>query len=357
MLSNLKLAPKFTLFLSIVFIIGIIISGVTLSQLTQRRAEADVAYKSRILMQMTDSIRNYTSSQVSPLLTPKLETEKEFLPQTIPTYSAREVFEAIRQKPEYKNYLYKDAVLNPSNPRDLANEFETELVEEFRNESNLEEIDDFITIEGEKLFYSARPIIIKDQSCLRCHSTPEAAPKSLIKTYGSENGFNWQLNEILGVQIIYVPSQEVFKIAHQLSGFAIVIFIAIFAIVILLINFLLKRTVIQPIRPMARLAQKISSDELSADKTTEPDLENLGKVAGNSDELGQLARIFQQMADAIYARNQNFTQQLEELSIKSEEMNIRSSAKTSKVAYFKALQKKAKAIRDRLTEATDIKSS
>lgn len=351
MFKNLKLAPKFTLLLSLVFLGAIIISGIALSQVTQKRAAADVAYRGQLLMETMNSLRNYTNHNINPLLTPQLETVSDFIPETVPAYSARAVFDNLRQHPDYQEYFYKEAVLNPTNPRDKADNFEALLIRRFRQESNLPELSGFRTIRGENVFYQALPIIIKDQSCLRCHSTPDVAPKSMLNTYGSDNGFGWKLNEIVGIQALYVPAQEVFSIARQLSAVAIAIFIATFALVILLINRLLKRMVIQPIRPMARLAHKISNDDIMADKTVESDIENLGKIARNSDELGQLARIFQQMAHAIYIRNQSFAHQLEELSTKSEAINVRSSGKSSQIAYFKALQKKAETIRKRLAES------
>ncbi|MBE9126971.1 MULTISPECIES: c-type heme family protein [unclassified Coleofasciculus] len=351
-MKNLKLAPKFTLILSGLFVCAIIISGVALSQVTQQRAEADVTYRAQMLMELMSSVRTYTSKEISPLLAQKLETETEFIPQVIPTYSAREIFEAIRQQPNYRDYRYKDAVLNPTNPKDKADEFEAKLVERFRSDPNLDSITGFRSDLDKELFFNARPIVITDRTCLRCHSTLEAAPKSLLASYGSENGFNWPLDKVLGAQTVYIPSQDVFDIAHQLSTVAISIFIVTFALVILLINFLLKRAVIQPIRPMARLARKISNDEISADQTTEPDMEALSRIARNGDELGQLARVFQQMANAIYVRKQSFNQQLEQLSLKSEATKVYTPGKSNKIAYFKALQQKAEAIRKRLAESS-----
>jgi HAMP domain-containing protein len=125
------------------------------------------------------------------------------------------------------------------------------------------------------------------------------------------------------------------------------IFIGIFALVILLINFLLKRTVIQPVRPMARLANKLSNDSLGGDLNEGYDIASLEKAAKSSDELGQLARLFQQMAHAVYVREQSFAEQLQQLRTKSEEMQGRTQSKNNRIAYFKALQQKAQAIRNR----------
>lgn len=349
MLNNLKLAPRFTLLLSLVFISAIFISGGILSQAIQHKAENDVTAQGQMLMTMINSVRNYTDTQVTPLVNPKQETSPKFLPQAIPSYSAREVFETLRKNKEYNDFLYKDAVLNPTNLRDKADDFETDIVKRFSKDSGLKEVSGFRNLFGKQVFYVTRPIIIKNQSCLRCHSTPEAAPKSQLATYGSENGFGWELNQVLGVQSLSVPSEEVFRIAHQYLALVMGIFIGVFALVILLINFLLKQAVIQPIRPMARLAQKISTDAF--DQAEESDINSLEKAAKKSDELGQLARLFKQMIHAVSVREQSFAQQLQQLRNKSEQLKVGTEAKDTEIAYLKALQQKAKNLRNKTSKS------
>ena len=46
----------------------------------------------------------------------------------------------------------------------------------------------------------AYPIRVNDKSCLDCHSTPQAAPASMVDLYGSANGFGWKLGEVVGAQ-------------------------------------------------------------------------------------------------------------------------------------------------------------
>lgn len=347
MLTNLKLAPKFTILLSLVFVSAIAISGAILSQTTLQRAEADVAYKGKILMGLMNSVRTYTNNEINPLVAPKVETSEKFIPQSIPSYSVRQVFEILRKDSAYKDYFYKDAVLNPTNSRDYVDEFEVDLVKQFREDPNLKEVSGFRNRSGEEVFYYAQPITIKKQSCLRCHSTPEAAPKSQLATYGAEHGFGWELNKVLGTQTIYVPSEEIFAVARHNLSLVMGIFIGIFALVILLINYLLKQAVIQPIRPMARLAHKMSSEEFMMEENEEADLASLEKVSKKSDELGQLARIFQQMAHSIYVREQSFAEQLKQLRNKSDQTKARTQARTSEMAYLKSLQEKSQTIRSK----------
>jgi methyl-accepting chemotaxis protein len=343
---KIKLATKFTLLLSLVFIGAIALSGFILSRALEQKAEAEIVYRSQVLVETMDSMRNFTNTHVTPLLMPMVENQPTFVPEAIPSYAAREVFENLRKNEEYKDYFYKDAVLNPTNLRNKADTFETELVERFQKESGLTNISGFRDSFGEKLFYSARPFKVKKASCLRCHSTPEVAPKSHIASYGSENGFGWNLKDVLGTQIIYVPASKVLEGARQASFQFISIVTGIFAFVILLINYLLRRNVLQPIKPMAQLAQKISMDEITAEEAEAFEREKLTPIAKRNDELGQLGRLFQRMVHEIYAREQQLRQQVQKLRLEIDEAKrARQVAEIEESETFQKLQEEAQAMR------------
>ncbi|NEO28350.1 MAG: DUF3365 domain-containing protein [Kamptonema sp. SIO4C4] len=241
----------------------------------------------------------------------------EFVPETVPSYVVRQVFEQFREKPEFQKYLYKDATLNPTNPRDQANDFETQLVNQFREDEQLQELHGFQTQEQETLFYVARPLAVTESGCLVCHSTPEAAPENLIRKYGTEGGFGWQLNEIIAAQIIYVPARNVLQAARQNTRLAVSIFMGIFALALFILNGLLKRTVLEPLKPMAKVAQHLSEEDSPAlpqsAQKREDEFNKLNNIARQGDELGQLARIFQRMAKVVYSREQGLRQQLQDV--------------------------------------------
>jgi HAMP domain-containing protein len=272
----------------LVFIGGILISGAALSRVLQQRAQDEVTSKALILIETMNSVREYTSNNVNPLLSPSLETEPVFIPETVPAFSATEVFANLRKHEEYKSFSYKEATLNPTNLRDKADSFETKLVERFRNESQTKEISDFRTLPVGEVFYIARPLAIKKQSCLKCHSTPGEAPRSHLVTYGAENGFGWKLNEIVAAQIISVPADEVFESTRKTLSLVMVILIGIFATVVLLINFLLKKAVVQPIKKMAKVAQAVSTGQLNSEFEQ-----------NSNDEIGVLASAFNRMKSSL----------------------------------------------------------
>jgi HAMP domain-containing protein len=284
MLNNLRLGAKFNLLLLVAFLISIVISGFALSAILNRNAEDQVVAKALILIQTMNSVRNYTSTQVNPQLASRLETESEFLPQTVPGYSAREIFENLRTNKNYSNFFYKEATLNPTNLRDKADSFESELVQSFRNNPGTTELTGTRSFPGGDLFYIARPITITKESCLRCHSTPEAAPKSMLTSYGKDNGFGWKLNEIVGTQVISVPSKEIVNSARRSLIFVMLVVCSIFAVTILIINILLKQAVIKPITRMAKFAHEVSTGKMDTEFQQT-----------SHDEIGVLADAFNRM--------------------------------------------------------------
>ena len=190
----MKLLFKFNLVFILIFAVGFAVTGRVSWLLLERNAREEIAQSARLLMDTALAARGYTSSQVGPLL--ETQMKYTFLPQSVPAYSATEVFNELHNK--HAEYLYKEAVLNPTNPRNRAVEWEADIVSQFRANKDMGEVmGDRDTPTG-RSFYIARPIRIGNPACLRCHSTVDAAPKTMIERYGPANGFGWNLNEAIG---------------------------------------------------------------------------------------------------------------------------------------------------------------
>ncbi|MEM8677091.1 MAG: DUF3365 domain-containing protein [Cyanobacteria bacterium P01_G01_bin.67] len=198
----------------LILVTSLVIFSVFLNAVLQQNAKNQIFSKAIMLMETINSVREYTITHVRPELIDKLEVK--FLPEIIPNFAARETFENLRQKSNFHDFFLKDATLNPFNPRDQANKFETELIINFKRHEEIQELSGFRSTLNGDFFYLARPIRVQEPSCLECHSEPSAAPPSLVERYGSVNGFGWKLNEIVGAQIISLPVNQVIEEAHQL---------------------------------------------------------------------------------------------------------------------------------------------
>ena len=246
---------KFNLVLLVVFVFGLAVTAYISWGLLERNARDDVVRNADLMMEAALAIRAYTVDQVRPQL--DLQLMRVFLPQSVPAYAATETLAQIKKK--YPDYSYKEATLNPTNPRNRATDWEADLVQEFKNRAGLGQmIGERDTPTGRSL-YIARPIKITNPACLPCHTTPEMAPATMVKYYGPANGFGWKLNDIIGAQVVSVPMTLPFRNAgHAFLAFMGSLTI-VFALVFLVLNLMLSRMIIRPISRMSGAADQIST--------------------------------------------------------------------------------------------------
>lgn len=281
----MKLALKFNLVFLLIFLTGLAVVGYVSRELLQRNAREEIVQHARIMMESALAVRAYTNTQVKPLLDTQLKYT--FLPQSVPSYAATEYFNELRKK--YPEYNYKEATLNPTNPRDRATDWEADVVGRFRQSPDTPEMVGLRDTPSGAALYVARPLQIKNEACLYCHSTVDAAPKTMLDRYGTANGFGWKLNEIVGAQVVSVPmsvpierANETFKVfMASLAGVFVVIFVAL--------NVMLYTIVVRPVANLAKVADQVSMGDLEA-----PDFPVKGK-----DEISKLSDSFNRMRKSL----------------------------------------------------------
>jgi protein-histidine pros-kinase len=277
----MSLRLKFNLVAFAVMVMGLSIGSFLLYDYLQKRAQDEVLHDAGLMMETALAIRAYTNTQVKPHLARQLE--EVFLPQSVPAYAATETLNQLRNN--YPEFAYKEATLNPTNPRDRAIGWEADIVNSFRENGEQSQIVGTRRVEGNPSLYISRPIKIKDPACLACHSTPQAAPASLIKVYGEGNGFGWQHNEIVGAQLVSVPMSIPIERARHTLYLFIGALLGLFLLMGVIMNLLLERLVLRPMRNMA-----LASDAISVGKTDLDALDDSG-----TDEIAQLAKSFNRM--------------------------------------------------------------
>ena len=305
-MSRFSLGAKFNLILLAVFVVGAAGSWFALASVMEANSERQVAADADILLKAMNAVRDYTSTNVGPHLKRVQATEGVFLPETVPGFSARTVFDGFRGRPEYKGYFYKESAPNPTNvQQDKADAFEAGLVGRFAADPQLKPVSGFRRVQGGDVFYTAAPIQIKKQSCLECHTTPDLAPPKMVEKYGPANGYGWKLNQVVATQIVYVPATQVLDQGRRQAVLVLGLFTAVFAVVLLLINLLLRRTVLRPLSHLAAATAVVGEggDRAKQFEQTAGGRE-LRATGGRGDELGKLATMFTRMADTVAVREQ-----------------------------------------------------
>ncbi len=276
---------KFNLVLIVVFLAGFAAAGFVSRQLLQENARDEVIRDARLMLESASSMRTYTVDQIRPHLIKQMD--EVFLPQTVPAYAATEAINTLRKK--YSEYSYKEATLNPTNPRNRTADWEADVVNRFRNHPDVKEVvAERQSSTGRSLFI-AKPIQITNPACLQCHSTAAAAPPTMLKIYGESNGFGWKHNEIVGAQMVSVPMDVPLQKADRAFTTFMGSLAAVFLAVFIVLNIMLSWLIVRPIRQMSQSADKISTGEFG-----EPEFNEKG-----GDEVAVLGSSFNRMRRSL----------------------------------------------------------
>jgi HAMP domain-containing protein len=145
------------------------------------------------------------------------------------------------------------------NPANAPTRFESTAIERLRETKGTEysEIKD-----GNLLF--ARTLIAAP-GCLKCHSTPEAAPAAVRAMYGTTNGFGYKQGDLAGIISVIVPLS--YNPSSLVQDFSVFTWTALGAFLLspLFILLYIQRMVVSPVRKIKVFAEKAAHSELSDD--------------------------------------------------------------------------------------------
>src|SRR5580700_647872 len=187
--SDMKLLTKFNLILLVVFGIGGLIISLVISSFLLSNARREVLQEAELMMASAKSVRDYTSSDLKPLLEQNPLHKTRFLAETVPAFAAITTFKKLRK--DYPEYTYREATLNPTNPEHRAADWEADVIGYLRDHPELKQLTGERQTPMGPAMYLAMPLRA-DPPCLGCHSRPAEAPAAMLATYGSTNGFGWK---------------------------------------------------------------------------------------------------------------------------------------------------------------------
>ncbi len=275
---------KFNLVLLVVFALGLGVTGYISHDLLQKNARDEVLRSAGVMMEAALSMRSYTVNQIRPLLP---FNEKVFHPQGVPAYSATEIMNALHKK--YADYSYKEATLNPTNPRNKAVEWETDIVNAFRSDPDRGEISGIRDTPTGASLYLARPFQIKNKACLACHTSAAQSPPAMVKIYGPNNGYGWKHNEVVGAQIVSVPMALPIKNANRAFYTFMASLSGVFVTLFIILNVMMSLLIVRPITRMSEAANEVSTGNMDI-----PEFEENG-----GDEVSLLAKSFNRMRRSL----------------------------------------------------------
>jgi HAMP domain-containing protein len=275
------LRTKFNLVMITAFVIGLAAATLLAREITTEEAKRQMLNEATLIMRAGTAVRSYTQNEIRPLLSEQMSVR--FLPHSVPSWSAHTVLQQVQK--DFPDYTYKEAALNPTNPADRATNWEADIIDAFKRNTTLSELVVARDSPTGQFLTFARPFRLTDRACLACHSTPAAAPATMVDLYGNGNGFGWVLGDVIGAQIVSVPMATAIARANRSLLAFVTALSAVFVVMLVALNVLMHFFILRPIQQITTLARDVSAGK--------PDVQEYA-VKGN-DEISSLGRSFNLM--------------------------------------------------------------
>jgi len=196
-----SISAKIVIVPIIVFAIGLAVPGMLAYQLLQFNAERETRDKSAAALSLISAARKATDEDGA---TPAASSKSGFYHQgAVVTAQLMKTYDASRHE---ESLRYKRVAVNPTDPRNVSDEFETRLLRRFTNNLQDAQAEEEVQQSGHGYHVLATPVKVTQDKCLQCHGYVKSAPAWRLKKYGRTGGFGWQKGQIVALDIVYTPS-------------------------------------------------------------------------------------------------------------------------------------------------------
>lgn len=230
----------------------------------QNQALAEAETKAKLILDRNLAIHTYFSHKLKPSvfeLSDSVRPESYFEPAWMSsTYAVREIdknFKALNDE----DYYYKECAINARSPENEADEFEKDFIQKLNKNKDLKYLSLVRELNGNYFYVTLRRGEVLEESCLKCHSTPENAPKKLVETYGASRSFKRHVDEVISAISIRVPLSAAYAKANSFSRHLSMVFIIILAFIFAVHYLLYQLLVAGPVTHLQEKTLAISQNE------------------------------------------------------------------------------------------------
>ena len=273
-----SLLKRFSKAIILLYVVSVVISIPAIYAVTYYQARAVSDKELSLLVDMISAIRKYISDDVRADLMNANLFHSPAISSTVTTARVAKYFRQMRP-----DYYIKVASDNPLNPTNKPEPLEWEVLERFRTDEKLDRVVEVGTIKDRQYLVSSRPSRAK-KGCLICHGEPKDAPDAIKASYGTKEGYRYQVGSVVGAMFVGVPIADVNALVMDRSLIALGILTFIFAAIFLTVSGIVKRQIIKPVEEITDIAVAISSGSLDRDIDIKRDGSEIGEL-GHAIEL------------------------------------------------------------------------
>lgn len=263
-MGNPKLGIVLNAVMAIAFIIAAVIVVLTVNYNMRQQALAEAQSKVGIILDRNLATHTYFTHIMKPRIfawTEPFRSKEYFDPSWMSsTYAIREIgkyFTSLNPM----GYYFKDAAIDARSPENEAEGYERVFIEGLKAGRITESESAVRSINGKLFLTILRKGEVMETSCLRCHSSPDNAPKGLIDHYGSERSFNRKADDVASAVSIRVPLSEAYAAANIFSWKLSVVLLIILACLFMIKYCFYRHYLLKPLEIMQEKANLIAMHE------------------------------------------------------------------------------------------------
>jgi class 3 adenylate cyclase len=184
----------------VAFVVGLSIAGAMGFVQLQRWAERETREKAITTLGLLSAVQHSADETGAPHV-PRSKANAAHSGAA----AVRQVVRRFEAAGHESAFRYRHVAINPIDPRNAANNFESRLISAFAHDARLTQAEDEIQENGRGYHVLATPVTVSQESCLRCHGSPNGTPGGRIEQVGRTAGLGWKRGQVVGIDIIYAP--------------------------------------------------------------------------------------------------------------------------------------------------------
>jgi HAMP domain-containing protein len=275
---------KFIIIIAVLSLLATLAIGYTSYMLSRQSAIAEAKSKGDIIYNFIEASGKFFGKYQYPLIMEQNEDMDIFIPELMSKFVVNRMeFEIFEETLE--GYKFKQATLDPLWMDNKADKDEIGVIKYFAANEKVTEKQGVMIKDGDKYFYTAKPIRITKAFCLTCHGDPADAPADQRDIYGVENGYNWELNSTVGTSIVYISISKALDDAQQAAVKIFLVGVGCLLVTIICIWIFLDRVVVAPIIRLSGSSKNISVGKGLCDSVHTDSNDEIGDLANSIDRM------------------------------------------------------------------------
>jgi PAS domain S-box-containing protein len=273
--GNLHLRTKFNLIMSLLLVCFFLAAAFLTYQKQQRLILTFAEDNARNLARQIIETRDYMSGAVRD----EAENNYNLVPQVVATRVAKRITAG-------SPYYVRQVSLRYRNPDNRPDNYETARLESFKQQG-MAEISSIETVDGKPTFRYLQPMVAVE-SCLACHGDYEKAPAFVRARFPRGHySYNYKVGEVIGAVSVSIPMAELYRQIGANLKQDLLYRGVIFCIIILVMGWILRRSIIDPVKQLTVSISRITRTGSYADRLPRFTNDEIGILVGSFNDLMQ----------------------------------------------------------------------